>query len=762
MPLIAWGVGAYAAGLIAGLTAHVFAAVSVASVVALFALHRRSIAHAAVACLVIAGYAIGVERRWRDAECVRTLAAADTVRAVLVADAERGSLARGRTREPGCAIRVAVAVRSGSAVAGATVAIAGRSYASGDGLLIRNGALAIEEGPGLLPRIRARASRALQRDFGDDAPLAKALLIAETADLGSEVRDRFATAGLVHILSISGLHVTIVATAMLLLLQAARVPTAVALASGCALTAFYVALIGAPPPAVRSAVMFAALAASRLIQRPTSPWSALALGALFPLPADPRVVLDIGWQLTVAGMVAIIAAGRIKKRYIATRWTGWRQYLARELVTGVLASVVTAPLVAWYFGRTSVVAPLANIFANPVASVLQPTLFLALALGWWPEASGWVADAARPGLRALDGVATAAASLPGADFGVAPTFAGVVLACIAVAAVLVAMLARRPLRPLTWCAAAFAGLLWLPFVPSGSGELELHAIDVGQGDALALRTPRGRWVLVDAGRAWDGGDAGRRAVVPYIRRRGGDVALFVLSHPDADHVGGAASVLEMLRPREYWDPAFAGVGDPYRASLAAAARRGVAWRRAQTGDSLGLDGVLVRVLAPDSAWTARQRDPNEASIVLMVEYGAVRMLLTGDAEVAQERWLVSRWGAAGLRADVLKAGHHGSRTSSTPVFLDAVQPRLAVISVGAGNTYRHPSAQVLDAFTERDALVLRTDELGSVVVSTDGRRIRVAGGDGRWVVPPPRASPPATAGVILGYAQQQADIGRHD
>jgi competence protein ComEC len=587
----------------------------------------------------------------------------------------------------------------------------------------------------VLARIRARASRALQRDFGEDAPLAKALLIAETADLGSEVRDRFATAGLVHILSISGLHVTIVATAVVLLLEAARLPRRVALIGGCALTAFYVGLIGAPPPAVRSAVMFGTVAASRLLQRPTSPWAALALGAAWPMPGDPSVVLDIGWQLTVAGMVAIIAAGDFNRRFIAPRLDGWKRRLATELVTGILATLVTAPLVAWYFGRMSLVAPLANIAANPVAGVLQPALFLALALGWWPAASSWVADACRPGLRALDGVAAHAAALPGADFGVAPTLAGALLALLALVAVSAACRARRPMRPMLACIGVLAALLWLPLLPGSAGDLELHAIDVGQGDALALRTPRGRWVLFDAGRSWRGGDAGRRNVVPYVRRRGGDVELFVLSHPHEDHVGGAPSALEALRPRAYWDAAYVEPNASYRASLEIADRRGIVWKRVRPGDTLRIDGVLLRALAPDSAWTVAQHDPNEASTVVMVEYGQIRMLLTGDAEIAEERWLIDRWGPQGLRADVLKAGHHGSRTSSSAAFLDAVRPRVAVVSAGAGNIYRHPHQATLDAFAERGVVVARTDELGTVVVSTDGVRLRIAGADGAWVVP---------------------------
>ena len=736
MPLIALAVAAYAVGLVAGFgSAHGIVALCVVGALTVAVVTRR-VSFVAFAALLIAGDVVATERRWRDATCAARLAGKATpIHAELSVDAEPGAFATGVTVGNGCAVRVSVAVLEGHAATGAVVLLTGEVYATGAGLLVKSARVAMLRRPGALARLRSRASRALQRDFGDDAPLAKALLIAETTDLGPAVRDRFARAGLVHILSISGLHVTIVAAAVLLLLEAARLPKRYALIGACALTAFYVALIGAPPPAVRSAVMFGSLTTSRLLQRPVSPWATLALGAGWPLPGDPRVALDIGWQLTVAGMVALISAGEVNKRFVDGRLSGWRRRLVAEVVTGVIATVVTAPLVAWYFGRTALVAPLANIAASPVANVLQPTLFLALALAWWPAASSWVADAARPGLHALDGVASVAGALPGANWGSAPTLAGAVLAGIAIIAIASMIKSVRPARPLAACAAAFAALVWWPLAAPARGELEFHAIDVGQGDALALRTPAGRWILMDAGRTWIGGDAGRRTVVPYIRRRGGDVVVFVLSHPDADHVGGAASVLEALRPAAFWDGAYLGTSASYRAALAVADRRGIPWHRVHPGDTLRVDGVFLRVLAPDSAWTAASHDPNDASCVLLVEFGEVRFLLMGDAEAPEEEWIENRWGDTALHADVLKAGHHGSRTSSTPRFLDDVHPRVAVISVGAGNTYGHPNRPVLDNLASRGAVILRTDQLGSVVISTDGRRLRVAGSDGVWAIP---------------------------
>lgn len=599
-------------------------------------------------------------------------------------------------------------------------------------------AAAPDDPPSRLEAWRLRAGARIDTLFGGDAPLVRALLIADMRAIPPDMRDRFAAAGLVHILSISGLHVAIIAGAVLLAFEAARVPRAHARWAALGVTAAYVAAIGAPPPALRSAAMLAVVTISRSLDRPVSPWAVLALGALIPL-YDPHTAGDIGWQLSVTGFAALIAAGTWTRRYLPRDLRGWRRALARDLSVSVLATVATAPLVVWWFGRLSLVAPLTNIAASPVIALLQPTLFLALALAAAPVhgVAQFVAVAAHPLLYALDRVAAAGAAVPFGSLHLAPTL-GVVIACGVAAGAVVVAAATRPhaAGPALVCAVlATTVAIWWVAVPSGNGMMEVHMIDVGQGDAIAIRTPRGHWVLVDAGREWTGGDAGRSTIVPYLRRFGGDLELFVLSHPHADHVGGAESILRALHPAAYRDGAFAGGSDPYRRSLVAAGALGVRWARVHPGDSLSVDGVAVTFLAPDSAWTAQLHDPNLASTVALIQYGEVRVLLTGDAEAPEEAWLVAHAGGD-LHADVLKVGHHGSSTSSSAEFLDAVHPRVALVSVGVGNSYGHPSPDVMRDLAARGATVLRTDQLGTIVVRTDGRALQIEAASRRWALPP--------------------------
>ncbi len=750
MPLIllaaiCWA-GATAAGLSTSKGGSLFVALGAAGVALLWRHWRANRAGGvewpALILLSGAGLSCGEDVRRADARCLAN-ARATHEWVVRVHDAAApGAFVRASIVAAGCRVPVALAVRAGDAEAGSTVRVARAEPSVNDrGLLLRDAVLRVERRPGPLAQWRNRVAATLDRRFGTDAPIVRALLIADTHGLSPEIRERFADAGLVHILSISGLHVGIVGGALLLLFEALRLPGLSARVAAVAVTTLYVVAIGAPPPAVRSATLFAALALSRALQRPVSVWGSFALAALAPL-VDPRTVLELGYQLSVSGYAAVVVAGRASRRLVPEAWAGWRSTLARDLLAGVLTTLATAPLVAWHFGRLSLVAPLSNLAAGPVVALLQPTLFLAMLLPV-ESAATLVADAARPQLVALQSVAAVASGLPGAAVPVAPSAWTALLTGLAVLALLVACWRRAWHAPLALSLACVAWIAWSPRAPiSRSGQMEVHLLDVGQGDAVAVRTPAGRWVLVDAGRAWRAGDAGRSMIVPYLRRRGGPLELLVLSHPHADHIGGATSVIRALRPPDVRDAAFVEPSGVYLEMLRTLAHSGGRWQRARPGEQLELDGVRFEFLAPDSAWMQTLADPNEASVVLRVAFGEHSLLLTGDAERAAESWLLAHRPLA-LASTVLKVAHHGSSTSTTAQFLEAVTPRVALVSVGAGNTYGHPSSEVMRRLAEAGTTVLRTDQLGTVVLRTNGADLEVEAAGYRWLLarPLPRPAP---------------------
>ncbi|MGH7483703.1 MAG: ComEC/Rec2 family competence protein, partial [Longimicrobiales bacterium] len=269
-------------------------------------------------------------------------------------------------------------------------------------------------------------------------------------------------------------------------------------------------------------------------------------------------------------------------------------------------------------------------------------------------------------------------------------------------------------------ALAHAGLAAVVFVgwPAATdaargGALEIHAIDVGQGDALAIRTPGGRWILVDAGARSPTWDAGEARVVPFLLEEGaGALALLVLTHPDADHVGGAAAVLDALPVAAVLEPGIAVGKAPYLDALRVADRRGTRWYRAAAGVTVRIDDIEIHALAPGDVDAAA--DANEFSVVFRIVYGDFAAFFTGDASAEVEEKLVAD--SAAMRSQVLKVGHHGSATSTSQVLLDAVRPVVALISVGRSNRYGHPNRRVLRRLEDAGIRVFRTDEDGAVRV----------------------------------------------
>ena len=731
MPLVAVAIIAYATGLLGGYGFGGFVTGLIGLGIALGCAVYRRLVPCAAGAAIVAGALVAAATRIADAHCADTIPHARSWQAVLDGDATPGAFVHARLRDCGAILSLAVAAGRGSA--GSTVIVRGDPGPGQRGYVVRNAKLVAIAGPDWRARWHARATSAVDQVFPADAALARALLVADTRNLSPEIRDRYAAAGLAHMLSISGLHVGIIALALEIVFQLLRVARRTATLAAIVVVAVYVALIGAPEAAVRSAAMLAALGASRLLQRPTSPWAMLAIGAAAPL-ASPRSVLEIGYQLSVVGVAALIAGGELVRRVVPRRIGGWKRTLLAGLIVSTVATLVSAPLVAWTFGRISLVGPITNLVAAPLMTLAQPMLFLGLLLAPFPSVARLVGDAAHPLLAGFDAIAFAGASIPGGWMVVSPTAIGAVLAAVASVASIVACVSRFPGRAMLVGSTAIVCLVMSGLAPAGSGLTELHLIDVGQGDAIAIRTPRGSWILVDAGRAWPGGDAGRSVVLPYLARRRGPLVAFILSHPHTDHVGGASTIISALHPRYYFDAAFAGDADAYRRSLLLAREAGTLWERVHPDDSLLVDGVAFRFLGPDSAWTAALSDPNLASTIVLVRVGEVRFLLVGDAERPEEDWLVARYGNS-LRADVLKVGHHGSSTSSSASLLDMVQPRIALVSVGLGNSYGHPSPGVMATLASRGAQVLRTDRLGTIVVRTDGRRLLVDANGEEWELP---------------------------
>ena len=544
--------------------------------------------------------------------------------------------------------------------------------------------------------------------FGTRAPLVDALVIARRSDLDAELRERYTRSGLAHLLSISGLHVAFFAAWLNVLLLRLRLGARTRFVAGTLVMCGYVWLLGFPAPATRSAAMLALLDIARLRQRVVAPRGLVAVTALAVLIIDPWAVQSIGAWLSVAAVAAVIWAGR------ATRGERFPKPV-RVLAPAAAATLVTAPITAYAFGTVAPIGVLANLAAIPLAGVAVPGLMVALLLS-----SSWLAAGAGLCLALLDLVARTAAALPGGHFTmIAGWRAAATWALVLGVAWWLWNAPRR--RWLIAARVAFVGAL-LSFTTlfhaftrlSDCHCLTVHFLDVGQGDAALLRSPAGRWLLVDGGPRGPQGDAGRRVVVPFLRRHGATrLAAIVATHAHLDHYGGLAAVLDAFDPAYVLEPGQAVPDAGYLGFLGAVEADGAEWRPARRGDRLDLDGVRIEVLSPDSSWARAQTDINEASVVLLVSYGPVRLLFAGDAGIPTEHHLAGRVGPV----SVLKVGHHGSYGATSDRWLDELQPADAVISVGAKNRYGHPAPETLARLAAHDVSVLRTDEQGTITLT---------------------------------------------
>lgn len=583
-----------------------------------------------------------------------------------------------------------------------------------------------------------------------------ALVIGDQRGIAERERQLFNLTGIGHLVSISGLHITMIAALAAAAMRSAwrrgswrRIPLPLRLPAqkagalaGLSVALIYVALAGFGVPAMRTLLMLAVVTAAQFGARLLPPSRVLAAALLVVLIVDPWALLWPGFWLSFGAIACILfaSAGRVNQRDRQPEQGGtrrrlaWRDALISAARTQLVVTAGLVPLSAGLFGQLSLVGPLANALAIPVVSfIVTPLALLGVVLPQplcaWLLVGAHVAFALLVDLlEAMVALITVighgsltatpkAMSLPSAA-GSAPVAwlvpqPDAMTLAIAIAGTLWLLAPRG--WPWRW-----AGMLcWLPLLlaapsapPSG---FSLTALDIGQGNAVLVETAHHR-LLYDTGPAWpSGSDAGSRVILPYLRARGiTRLDALMVSHADLDHSGGAASVLAALPVG--W----------FASSLVAShpLLRGQANHvHCVAGQRWQWDGVWFEVLHPVAA-DRDERKTNARSCTLRIRAGGQVALLAGDIEKAQERALLDREGE-GLHAQVLLAPHHGSGTSSTASFLDAVTPEWALFQVGYRNRYRHPKAEVVERYRQRGIRMQRSDEAGAIRVDTSpGLQVR--------------------------------------
>lgn len=608
----------------------------------------------------------------------------------------------------------------------------------------------------------------------------EATLIGESSKLDRVWTEHFRRTGTYHMLVIDGLHITVLAAFLLFLLRLCFFPEIVALACTAAGAWLYALVSGCNAPTVRAAGGFTLYLIARYFYRQTRVLNLLAAMALVYLACDPGQLFEAGFQLSFLAVAAIGAWGlplleatsgpfsasifginevsrdarmnpkgaefRVELRLLAETLHYYLRFpqdrIAQALAfvsrllfyaweTAVISTVIQIALVlplAIYFHRISITGLSANIIVVPLLALVVPFGFLAVFSGWhFPAAiAGWLLDAGQkvaswhvrwePDWRVPD----------------PPLW----LSFAFTAALITLLFAIRRSRRWSWVAATVVGILfalvfWHPFPPEAHrGELEMTAIDVGQGDSLLLSFPDGKLMLVDGGGTLAFGrktkprmDIGEDVVSPYLWRRSiRKIDVVAMTHAHDDHAQGLPALIENFHPAELWTGATAE-SEAWSAVEKKARAERVTIIEQRAGRSFNFGGARIEIVSPPADYAAGASPKNNDSLAMRITYGERSILLTGDMEKPMELNALTAFEP--LRADILKVGHHGSNTSSIDPFLDAVSPRFAVISAGFENSFHHPNPEVLERLGSHGATILRTDLQGLTTVRTDGHNVSV-------------------------------------
>ena len=560
------------------------------------------------------------------------------------------------------------------------------------------------EAPPWSVRVRRQALAAMREALPPtSAALLAGLLLGDRTDLPADADAAFRRAGVYHVLAVSGFNVALIASTVWALLTLAQAPRRAAALGAIVTVLGFAAVVGPEPSVVRATIMAVLVLSALLLEREASVLNGVALAAVAILAVRPVDLGDPGFQLSFAATAGLVLAGGAPQA-ASSRLVRIRGWIVAALVASAGAQVAVLPITLTHFNQVSTIGVIANLAVVPLAGLATVLGLIAVVTGALSVTlAAWLYSGVWPVLLLLRGAVALAAAVPGAVVHLpAPGPLAIVLYVVALALGLTArhlrttrrVLARRLALGAAALALASVVLALWPILRPADGRLRVTILDVGQGDAIVVEGPGGRTLLVDAGA---GGpyrlDAGERVVAPFLWNRGVlRLAAAVVTHSDIDHAGGMTAVREMFTIDEPWDGA---PGLP----------------------PLRLGGATVTPLA--AAATGR----NDAARVLRIDFGHASILLASDIEAAGEHALVTS--GAPLGAAALKVPHHGSRTSTGAELLAAVRPAVALISVGARNSYGHPDASVLARLAAGGSDVYRTDRDGALLLETDGHTLTV-------------------------------------
>lgn len=553
---------------------------------------------------------------------------------------------------------------------------------------------------------------------GEEGGILRAIVLGDRSGLSPKVREAFLGSGTYHILVISGLHVAFLAGLLFFVGRCFHLPRSASSLLTVLGVVFYTLLTGGSPPILRAALMTSLYLVALVVGRERDLTNTVALAAFLLLLWNPLYLFDAGFQLTFTATGAILIA---LHRFDLSGLHRLSRWVLASLVASTAATLGTVPLLALHFNRASLTGIVANLVMVPLGGCLTAVgMGYSLLLLLFADGLSLLGAGVSALARGMIGVASVFASFPLASIRLYTPTPLMVVTGYALLGLLVFPSVRRRKLALGMTSILLLGQVAWKIFPFEGRKVEATFLDVGQGDAIFLKLPGGRTMLVDGGGSLDDRfDIGERVVAPYLWHRWvRRIDVVAISHPQPDHLRGLRAVLVHFPVGEVWESGYPSTSGTYRWLQTFVQERGIPLRRINRGERIPLGaGVMVTVLHPPRSFLAQEADRRSArvnnnSLVLRLDYRHVRLLLTGDIEKAGEASLLDA--GVSLRADLLKVPHHGSRGSSSALFLRQVGPRWAVIQVGDRNPFGHPHSETLARYAAQGIQVFRTDRDGAV------------------------------------------------
>ena len=557
-----------------------------------------------------------------------------------------------------------------------------------------------------------------------EAELEQGILLGDTSDIESDIKDDFRECNLSHMLAVSGAHLSYLVLGINTVLSKKSFGIRRRKILSIMFILIFMVIVNMSPSVVRAGISTIIAIFATLIYRKQDTYTTISIALLLTLLNNPFAIFDVGLQLSyLATLSIIIFYSKFTQKQFNNKV---KKYLYESAMLTLSANILILPITIYEFNTIPINSIISNLLAGPLLGIcIILGMFTVIISTVCFPVSKLIAFQLQIILKILIKTIELISKIPFGNYTVKTPWLIVVFLTYAIIDTLIHN-KKRITKILTMVTLIIFVVMQVCTFINIDGKLKIYFIDVGQGDSMLVKTVKGKNILIDGGGSKDPDyDIGEKILVPYLLdRRIKTLDYVIISHFDEDHATGVAQILGKIDVSSIILTRQLEENDIYRHILSIAKEKKIKLIYVKEGDVLKIGGIKISIIHPENKLMINN-PMNNNSIVCKVEYNSFSMLLTGDIEMEAEELILRK--NINLKADVLKVAHHGSKTSTTGEFLKAINPKVALIGVGKNNNFGHPSNEVIQRLKENGTRIYRTDENGeiSITVNKKGRIIKI-------------------------------------